>query len=75
MRVADQAFMASQKGKGKTGTSMASKQKSTNTMQPKKEDKDEKKASKYKMFCKYYEASDHIIKNCQKLLAKEAKKK
>ena len=27
------------------------------------------------MFCKYCKASDHIIKNCQKLAAKEAKKK
>ena len=31
MHVADQAFMASQKGKGKTGPSMASKQKSINS--------------------------------------------
>ena len=54
---------------------MASKQKSANTTQSKKEDKDEKKAGKQKMFCKYCKASDHIIKNCQKLAAKEAKKK
>ena len=27
------------------------------------------------MFCKYCKASDHIIKNCQKLAVKEAKKK
>ena len=67
--------MASQKGKGKTGPSMAGKQKSANPTQSKKEDKDEKKAHKQKMFCKYCKALDHIIKNYQKLAAKEAKKK
>ena len=46
MCVADQAFMASQKGKGKIGPSMAGKQKSANPTHSKKEDKDEKKASK-----------------------------
>ena len=75
MRVADQAFVASQKGKGKIGPSMAGKQTSASPTQSKKEDKDEKKAGKQKMFCKYCKASDHIIKNCQKLAAKEAKKK
>ena len=74
MRVADQAFMASQKGKGKFGSS-AGKQKSVNVAQPKKEDKDEKKAGKPKCFCKYCKATDHVIKNCPKLAAKEAKKK
>ena len=53
MRVANQAFMASQKGKGKIGPSMAGEQKSVNSTQPKKEDKHEKKAGKHKMFCKY----------------------
>ena len=45
MRVADQAFVASQRGKNK-GSSSSSKQKSTNVAQPKKEDKDEKKLEK-----------------------------
>ena len=45
MRVADQAFIASQKGKGQKG-SFASKQKSVNAAYTKKEDRDEKKAKK-----------------------------
>ena len=52
---------------------MASKQKSANITQSKKEDKDEKKAGKQKMFCKYCKASNHIIKNCQKLATKRLK--
>ena len=71
MRVADQAFLASQKGKGKYSSS-TSKQKSTNTSQVKKDDKDEKKSEKQKLFCKYCKGNDHIIKNCPKLAAKEA---
>ncbi|KAH7439697.1 hypothetical protein KP509_04G073000 [Ceratopteris richardii] len=42
MRVADQAIMASEKGKGKWSSS-TSKQKSTNFAHSKKEDKDERK--------------------------------
>ena len=45
MRVADQAFIASHKGKGQRG-SFASKQKSVNAAYTKKEDRDEKKAEK-----------------------------
>ena len=45
MSVADQAFIASQKGKGQKG-SFASKQKSVNAAYTKKEDRDEKKAEK-----------------------------
>ena len=64
MCVVDQAFMASQKGKGKKSPSMADKQKFVNSTRPKKENKDKKKVGKQKMFCKYYKALDHIIKNC-----------
>ena len=45
MRVADQAFVASQRGK-KKGSSSSSKQKFASAAQPKKEDKDEKKPEK-----------------------------
>ena len=75
MRVADQDFIASQKGKGQKG-SFAGKQKSVNSAYTKKEDRDEKKAKKQKIFCKYCKATDHVIKSCRpKLAAKEAKKK
>jgi transposase InsO family protein len=74
MRVADQAFLTSQKGKGKWSSS-TSKQKSVNAAQSKNQDKDEKKSEKQKLFCKYCKGNDHIIKNCPKLAAKEAKKK
>ena len=44
-------------------------------MQPKKEDKDEKKIGKKKTFCKYCKANDHVIKSHPKLSNKEVKKK
>ena len=40
----------------------------------KKDNKNEKKTEKQKLFCKYCKAHEHIIKNCSKLTAKEAKK-
>ena len=55
MRVADQAFWAGQTGKGKVGPSIG-KPKSAYVVQPKKEDKDEKKVVKQKVFCKYCKA-------------------
>jgi hypothetical protein len=74
MRVADQAFLTSQKGKGKWSSS-TSKQKFANAAQSKNQDKDEKKSEKQKLFCKYCKGNNHIIKNCPKLATKEAKKK
>ena len=68
MRVADQAFVASQRGKNKDSYS-SSKYKSTNAAQPKKEYKDEKKPKKHKQFCKYCKANDYVIKSCPKLAA------
>jgi hypothetical protein len=47
MRTADQALLTSQKGKGKR-SSFASKQKSANTSQVKKDDKYEKEFKKNK---------------------------
>ena len=70
MRVADQAFLASQKGKGKWNSS-ASKQRFANNSQV----NEKKQEQKQKLFCKYCKGIDHIIKNCPKLAAKEAKKK
>ena len=61
----DQAFWARQKGKGKVGPSTG-KPKSDYVAQPKKEDKDEKKVGKQKVFCKYCKATDHVIKSCPK---------
>ena len=74
MRVANQAFLASQNGIGKYSSS-TSKLKSANTSQVMKDEKDEKKLEKQKLFCKYYKGIDHILKNCPKLIVKEAKKK
>ena len=74
MRAVDQAFVANQKGKGKISINFG-KQKSTNASQSKKDNKDDKKSEKPKQFCKYCKANDHLIKNCLKLAAKEAKKK
>ena len=75
MRGADQDFVANQRGgKGKACFSY-SKQKSANAAQSKKEDKDEKKGEKQKMFCKYCKANNHVIKMCPKIATKEAKKK
>ena len=75
MHVADQAFLASQKGKGKWSLSTSKQKLATNAAQTKKEDKDEKKYEKQKLFCKYCKGNDHVIKICPKLTAKEAKKK
>ena len=73
MRVADQAFVASQRGKGKAASSY-SKPKSAGAGPAKKADKDEKKTEK-KLRCNYCKALDHVIKDCPKIAAKEAKKK
>lgn len=74
MHVADQAFWAGQKGKGKIDP-MTGNPKPAYVVQSKKEDKDEKKAGKQKVFCKYCKATNHVIKSCPKLAANEAKKK
>ena len=73
MRVADQAFIASQRGKGKAASSY-SKPKFAGAGPTKKADKDEKKTEK-KLRCNYCKAVDHVIKDCPKIAAKEAKKK
>ena len=73
MRVVDQDFIASQRGKGKAA-SLYSKPKSAGAGPTKKADKDEKKTEK-KLQCNYCKAVDHVIKDCPKIAAKEAKKK
>ena len=70
MRVANQAFLVSQKGKGKWN-SFASKQRFANNSQV----NEKKQEQKQELFCKYCKGIDHIIKNYPKLVAKEEKKK
>ena len=70
MRIADQAFVASQRGKGKVASSY-SKPKLACVGSTKKTDKDEKKTEK-KLRCNYCKAHDYVIKDCLKITAKEA---
>ena len=53
---------------------MSSKQKVASSKSSNKSKKAMEKGKK-KLFCKYYKATDHIIKYCPKVKAKEAKKR
>ena len=70
--VADQAFVAAQRGNANTSSS--NKPKGAASKSTTKSDKATDK-SKKKLCCNYYKANDHLIKDCPKLKAKEAKKK
>ena len=71
MRVANQAFIAGQRGKGKASKNNKSKSTSSNNSKPKKYgDKNNKKGK-----CNYCRETGHYIKECPKLKEKEAKKK
>ena len=74
MRVADQAFVASQKGKGKGGSSFG-KQKAGNTAQSKKEDKNERKVDKKKMFCSTVRQMIMLSRRVLRLLRKRLRRK
>ena len=69
MRVADQAFAASHKGKGKFKPKSA-----TGADGSKNQDKGDQKKEK-KVRCNYCKEPGHVIKECPKVAAKEAKKK
>ena len=70
-RVADQAFMSAHRGHGNVST--RSKAKGASFKNSNKSEKATDKG-KQKLFCKYCKAMDHIIKDCPKVKAKEAKK-
>ena len=71
-RVAHQAFLSAHRGHGNVSTSRKPKAASS-----KNSNKSEKAADKgkQKLFCKYCKATDHIIKDCPKVKAKEEKKR
>ena len=70
MRIVDQAFAASHKGKGK----FKPKSMMTSAKYAKKSEKSEQKTEK-KVRCNYCKVLGHVIKECPKVAAKEAKKK
>jgi len=69
MHIADQAFVASHKGKGKFKPKFVTGADSAN-----KADKGEQKKEK-KVRCNYYKELGHMIKEYHKVAAKKVKKK
>ena len=71
MRVADQAFMAGQRGKAKAFTNNKPKPAPSNNSKSEKDGDKQKKKGK----CNYCREPGHFIKECPKLKEKESKKK
>ena len=71
MCVADEAFMASQRGKAKASTNSKPKPASSNNSKSEKGGDKQKKKGK----CNWCRELGHFIKDCPKLKEKESKKK